>query len=105
MLRNAIFSHNLIKGAIVSCSNGIRNHILVNDPSGKWWTTKANDTTAAIEFTTQQPIAFNVLQLQENISQGQRIEKFRLQYQDKGAWKDIQRGLRLVINDCLPLKP
>lgn len=104
LLRHTIFKQNLLKRAVINCSNGIHNSVLVKDQHVKWWTTKGRDTTAIIEFTTPHPITFNVLQLQENISQGQRIEKFRLQYQDKGEWKDVALGTTVGYKRLLTFK-
>jgi len=55
-------------------------------------TRSGKDTSAVIEFTANVPVTFNLFQLQENISEGQRIEKFRLQYNEAGEWKEIVSG-------------
>jgi len=90
-IRDKAFDHNLINGFTATCANGIDNQKLTG-AKGNYWTTKGNDTTAVIELTAQKPVTFNMLSLQEDITKGQRIEKFVLQYFHDGAWQDVTSG-------------
>lgn len=103
-LRDGIFSQNLLKKFTVTCSNGINNQALTSNKAAARWTTSGKDTTAIIEFKAPTPATFNLLQLQENISEGQRIEKFRLQYYDAGEWKDITSGTTVGYKRILMFK-
>ena len=57
-----------------------------------YWTTRKKDTTAVIELNLRENKTFDVLLLQENITVGQRIEQFVLEYQDGIEWKKIAEG-------------
>jgi len=46
----------------------------------------------SIELSWDKPVTFNVLALQENIRQGQRIERFFVEYHEGHAWHTIANG-------------
>jgi alpha-L-fucosidase len=48
--------------------------------------------TPSIEWTFPDDRVFDVLLLQECITAGQRIEKFRLDAWEGGMWKEVARG-------------
>ena len=58
-----------------------------------------------IDFTLQGAKTFDVLQLQENIRIGQRIEEFKLEYLDKGVWKEILRGMTVGYKRIMRFAP
>ncbi len=91
-LRDNIFKNNLAKGAVITSSNGIRKQTILDKNYSTYWTTKGKDTSAVIELKFKNKIKFNVLMLQENISIGQRIEKFDLEYWDGKVWKKAVAG-------------
>jgi alpha-L-fucosidase len=103
-LRESLFKNNLLKGFTVHCVNGINNRMLVSDQRS-FWTTKGKDSTAVIEFESPAPVSFNVLQLQEDITKGQRIEKFSLQYFQDGKWTEIFSGTTVGYKRLLSFKP
>lgn len=86
------FANNLVKGAAIKCSNGINTNALIDQSYETFFTTKGKDTTTTIEFTLPAAKTFDVLSLQENISIGQRVEKFVLEYKDGTEWKQIAEG-------------
>ena len=45
-----------------------------------------------LEFILPETITFDLLQLQEDIKVGQRIESFKLEYKEEDTWKEITRG-------------
>ena len=53
---------------------------------------RGGDSSTAIELTLPQPRTFDVLQLQENISVGQRVEKFKVEYLTGQDWKIFAKG-------------
>lgn len=57
-----------------------------------YWTTAANDETATLEFDLKQEKTFDRAMLMENIAVGQRVESFRLEAFNDGAWKEFTRG-------------
>lgn len=86
------FKTNLLNGAKVESSNGNNTAALLDDRYQTHWTTKGADTTAIIQFKLKTPQTFDVLMLQENITVGQRIENFVLEYKQGGEWKTITEG-------------
>lgn len=91
-LLDETFKTNLAKGAKVSSKNGLNLKALLDGNSKTHFTTKGKDTTTTIEFIFKSNKTFDVLQLQENIRVGQRIEEFKLEYLDKDVWKEIAKG-------------
>lgn len=91
-LRDDIFKNNLAKGAVITSSNGISKQAILDDSYSTYWTTKGKDTSAVIELNLKNKKTFNVLMLQENISVGQRIEKFELQYFNGKEWEKATEG-------------
>ncbi|MGZ3756583.1 MAG: alpha-L-fucosidase [Mucilaginibacter sp.] len=104
-LRDTVFSQNLLKKFTITCANGINNKALYGDKPSVYWTTSGKDTSATIEFKSKASVTFNLLQLQENISVGQRIEKFKLQYDDAGEWKEIALGTTVGYKRIILFKP
>lgn len=99
------FSANLAKGAIIKSGNGINAKAMLDANYGTYWTTRNKDTTATIEFDLKGTKTFDVLLLQENISVGQRIEKFVFEYRDAGSWKAITEGTTVGYKRLLRFNP
>jgi len=91
-LRDEIFSVNLAKNATLHAANGKSLKALVDERDDTHFTTKRTDTTTAIEIAFQVPKSVNVLALQENIREGQRIESFVLEYWNGNEWKKATEG-------------
>ena len=91
-LLNEIFAKNLVKGAKITSSNGSRTKALLDKDDATDFTTRADDTATTIEFALSSAKTFNVLELQENIRFGQRVEKFAFEYLDHGVWKRLAEG-------------
>jgi alpha-L-fucosidase len=91
-MRRDIFRNNFIKGAKIITKNGINSNAVFDGNYDSYWTTRGKDTTATIECILKKRSSFNVLMLQENISVGQRIEKFQLEYWDGKEWKKATKG-------------
>lgn len=91
-LRDKVFANNLAKSAAVNCKNGINKIALLDGSYNTYFTTTENDTTTTIEFVLKGNKTFDMLLLQENITVGQRIEKFTLEYWDGTEWKKITAG-------------
>ncbi|MFK5220003.1 hypothetical protein, partial [Lactococcus cremoris] len=74
------YATNLLKGSTVSGLSSAKTATLLDNQYSTYWTTTGRDTTATLSFSLPAPQRFDVLQLQENITVGQRIEKFVLEY-------------------------
>lgn len=91
-LIESTFKTNLMKGATFKSVNGKNTRALNDAKFDSHWITKGTDTTASIEIHLQGPQTFDVFSIQENITVGQRIEAFVLEYQDGQEWKKITEG-------------
>lgn len=58
-----------------------------------------------IEFTLTSPQTFDVVELQENIAIGQRIEKFVLEYLDGDDWKKAAEGTTVGYKRLIRFSP
>ena len=88
-LLDETFQTNLAIGAKMKSKNGVDTKNLLDGNNATHFTTKGKDTTTIIDFQLVGTKTFDVLQLQENIRIGQRIESFKLEYWDKNAWKEV----------------
>jgi alpha-L-fucosidase len=77
-LRDETFSKNLLKQAKIISSAGTNEKALVDGKYNTYWKGD-RDSLISIEFRLNRKGSFNVFMIQENISVGQRIEKFRLE--------------------------
>jgi alpha-L-fucosidase len=88
---DAIFKVNLLKGAKgVGTVQKIKPLLDGNDATHLSFSMKGNDNV--VEMNLKGKKTFNVLQLQENIRIGQRVEKFVLEYWANGEWKKATEG-------------
>jgi alpha-L-fucosidase len=87
------FRVNLLTAATVK-TDGKKKRKMLDGNTRTAWTTKRNDTTAVIEFKLKTQQNFDLLSLHENISKGQRIEKFTVEYREMGSgeWKKLTEG-------------
>ncbi len=104
-LRDATFSKNLAKGAAIKSPNGKNNKALTDNKYQTYWTTTQNDTTAILNFSFNRPVNFDVLELQENIAIGQRIEHFILEYKHNNEWKPLAEGTTVGYKRLLRFDP
>lgn len=104
-LIDEIFAVNLAKSAKVITTNGRNAKAILDDNYKTYWTTQGSDTTACIEFDLKGTHTFDVLLLQENITVGQRIEKFVLEYKESEAWKQVVEGSTVGYKRLIRFKP
>ncbi|MNI38755.1 Alpha-L-fucosidase [compost metagenome] len=90
--RKQTFEKNLAKGALIICENGLNQKALLDGNYLTNWTTKGSDSTATLEIILPKATRFDVVMLQENITKGQRIEEFSLEYLDNDVWKPLVKG-------------
>ena len=103
--RDATFGTNLAAGASIVSPNGRGTKLVLDGKDFTNWTTTGSDTTGSMEFTLAGEKTFDVLMLQENIRIGQRVEKWVLEYQDKGEWKTIVEGTTIGYKRLLHFSP
>lgn len=93
-LHDSIFARNLLSKAHVKCPSGKGNLRAITD--GNYDTSyqlAGKRGVATITFTLGQEEKFNVLALQEDIRQGQRVEKFTAEVRNQaGEWEKIAEG-------------
>jgi alpha-L-fucosidase len=99
------FDDNLMKDATEISANGKGVDNLFDENIHTYFTTVGHDTATTIEFFLAQPQTFDVLLLQENISKGQRIEKFTVEYQYNGNWQELTEGTTVGYKRLLKFAP
>ena len=104
-LRKETFESNLAAGAKIVSRNGKKVKAMLDDQYQTNWTTRGKDSTAVIEFTLSEMKTFDVLSLQENITIGQRIEKFSFDYWDGNNWQNAAQGTTVGYKRLIKFKP
>ena len=89
------FKENYASSAKTIATNEVKGfeakNILDNDLQ-TYWTTDKYLNTASIEIQLTRGRTFNCVMLQENILEGQRIEKFHLEYWDGQLYRTFAKG-------------
>ena len=97
----ADFAHNLVTDASVTASNIRENHKFfsaektTDNDKNTYWATDEGVTEASIDINFTKPTTFNRFMAQEYIPLGQRVKKFKLEYQTDGKWEAID-GLTTI---------
>jgi alpha-L-fucosidase len=104
-LLDETFQTNLALDAKIKSKNGIGTQHLLDGNNSTYFTTKRQDTTTIIDFKLKTTQTFDVLQLQENIRLGQRIEGFKLEYWDNTTWKEIATSTTIGYKRILRFEP
>ncbi len=99
------FDKNLLNGARMESPNGKKLEALLDRDADTHFTTRKKDSTTSIIFSLPSNQTFDVLLLQENISTGQRIEKFVLEYEQDGVWRTIAEGTTVGHKRILKFEP
>src|SRR5699024_1391016 len=86
------FKKNLARKATVVSKNGLHAEALLDGDYKTYWITQNKDTSATIVFNLKGKKTFDVLLLQEEISIGQRIERFQLDFWNGTKWEKITEG-------------
>ncbi|MCC9138401.1 alpha-L-fucosidase [Pontibacter silvestris] len=104
-VREKTFAQNLLKSVKVSGKSGKQTKVMLDEDYTTYWTTEGNDSTATMELKLNTATTFDVLLLQENITVGQRIEKFVLEYKDGKEWKKAAEGTTVGYKRLLKFEP
>ena len=89
------FHVNLAADARVIATSELPAHAAaaaVDRNTNTYWTTAAGVETAMLELDLMKEKTFDRAMLIENVAVGQRIESFRLEAFQDGAWKEFSRG-------------
>lgn len=71
----------------------------------RFWSGPDNTDTSSLEFDLKGEKTFDVMMLQEEITVGQRIEKFHIDYWNEGGWKKLTEGTTVGYKRLLRFKP
>lgn len=102
---DSTFNYNLLQNAVITSSNGLNPFSIIDHDLKTYWTTINSDSLAVIEFDMKKPETFDVFMLQENISIGQRIEAFFLEYFSGYEWHMITSGTTVGFKRLLKFDP
>ena len=95
-LREKIFGTNLAEGARVKASalrgKGFEPARLLDGDYDSYYAAPDGVTEVELEVTLDGEKSFNLLQLQEYIPLGQRVENFSVQVRENGAWHPWAEG-------------
>ena len=89
------FKVNAARGAEVTASStrsDCQPAAAVDDDYESFWAASPGNNSATLEFKLKGAKTVNVVMLQENIREGQRIEAFTVEAMVNGAWKQIAEG-------------
>lgn len=92
---DAIFAVNILDGAKINCDTQLgkqKAEFCIDNNPKTWWAAATDHSTATFELALNGTKTFNVLQLQENIQIGQRIESFVLEGWINGTWEKLTEG-------------
>lgn len=104
-LRDETFKVNLAKDAVIISPNGRNTKAMLDGRYNTNWITKEHDSTAIIELLFKTAQTFDVLSLQENITIGQRVEKFTFEYWDEKNWVTAAIGTTIGYKRLIKFKP
>jgi alpha-L-fucosidase len=102
---DSIFHKNLAENATITVLDGEHPEYLLDGDSDSHLTLPDNDTTVTIEIDLPAPVNTNLLLLQEDISKGQRVEEFALDYWNGNQWENICNGTTIGYKRLLQFEP
>jgi alpha-L-fucosidase len=104
-LRAATFGTSLLAPARALNLPASQAKALLDNDYATYWTTTGADTTATLSFALPAPQTIDLVQLQENITVGQRIESFVLEYKNGASWQPLVAGTTVGYKRILPFAP
>ncbi|QKG58974.1 alpha-L-fucosidase [Hymenobacter sp. BRD128] len=104
-LLDATYATNFLANARVAGLTASQAKALLDARYDTYWTTTGRDTTATLSFALPAPQTFDMLQLQENIAVGQRIESFVLEYKNGATWQLVAAGTTVGYKRILTFGP
>ncbi|MGK7393111.1 MAG: alpha-L-fucosidase [Candidatus Cyclobacteriaceae bacterium M3_2C_046] len=107
-LRDQTFEINLTERADFTASSkaGNYNPIRLNDGDyTTFWMPEENDNQPFIIMDLKEEVVFDLILLQEPISNGQRVSAFQVEVMENDAWKKIGEGTTIGYKRMLPIQP
>ncbi|MDP4211851.1 MAG: alpha-L-fucosidase [Bacteroidota bacterium] len=104
-LRDSIFKDNLVKRSVLQIPASKQDVPLLDDGNVQTGITlKETGGEYIVQLKLDAPRSFNILQLQEEISKGQRVESFVLEGFQGGRWEKITEGSTIGYKRILKFK-
>lgn len=91
-LLDATFKNNILKNAEVFSSAAVNVEGIMDNNLATYATSQNADTTLTILLTLPKSQTFNMILLQENIANGQKIEAWKLEIHDGTGWQEVVSG-------------
>ena len=102
---NQVFDNNRMRIATIepsSSENVIKANIFTDQSMQTYWAPRPEDDAPTLTISYNNPITFNIIDISEPISQGQRIEEFIIESWAEDEWIKIAQGTtignRRIIN-------
>ncbi|WP_347840600.1 alpha-L-fucosidase [uncultured Draconibacterium sp.] len=89
------FNNNLVSKAKINSDNEVKKHsakLLLDNNNETYWSPKSTTKPMIAQIELARKQSFNTLMLQENILEGQRIEKYKLDYFNGEEWETFVEG-------------
>jgi len=89
------FRTNLARGRSIAATSAAEGHPAaraVDSSADTWWAAANGQAEGALTIDLGAPVLFNVVSVQEMITQGQRVEAFSVEAWDGAGWREIGKG-------------
>lgn len=103
-MREKSYGQNLLKVGRSSLSR-MQVARLIDDDPDSYWTGRNPDRPTELEWRWDKPILFDRLVIQEDIRQGQRVERFELLYLEGTEWKLALTGTTIGHKRIITTRP
>ncbi len=90
-----IFSENMIKNAVMEASSNAPSPgdaVLMDEDLESFWQPNTEDETPSLTISLNQQATFNIISISEQISSGQKVESFAIEYWDEESWLPLAQG-------------
>lgn len=94
------FSENLLANAKVD--NGEAKKLIDNNVDTYW---EADEIPSSLEFSLDEERIIDIIELQEFINKGQRVESFRIEAIEDDQWKEVASGTTIGYRRLLRIAP
>jgi len=89
------FRTNLARGKSIAATSAAEDHPAARAVDGSadtWWAASGGQAEGTLTVDLGSPALFNVVSVQEMITQGQRVEEFHVEAWDGAGWREIGKG-------------
>lgn len=105
-IRDYIFAKNLLFNATLGASSNDQHRdpkMFMDNRSKTYWSPGAQDQAPLLTFSWPEVRQFNILQLQENIAEGQKVEEFIVEAWTDSLWERVAEGTTIGYKRILQL--